>query len=169
MAELEDQMDKDAIQVRLKLDHDSWHGVESEGVWTKLVKPLADKAIVEVDNIPFFTKSLSLRDKISVVFGDNEPMLESIVERAGHSTYRVFIQNKNIEALRMLDAVKVLGCDWEKTNFRGGELYALDIPPEVDIYEVYNILEKGQTEGSWLFEEGYVGHPLRGDPVSPLA
>jgi hypothetical protein len=63
----------------------------------------------------------------------------------------------------MLETMKAMGCDWERTNFRGGELYALDIPPEVDIYKIYDVLEKGQREGSWLFEEGYVGHPLKGD------
>jgi hypothetical protein len=160
---------RDAIQVRLKLDHNSWHGADSEGIWAKLVKPLADKAIVEVDNIPFFTKSISLRDKISVVFSQNSVILDSIVERGGHSTYRIFFQDPNGQKSKMLDAIKALGCDWEKTNFNGGELYALDIPPNVDIYEVYAILEKGQKEGFWLFEEGYVGHPLKGDPVPHLS
>ena len=160
---------RDAIQVGIRLDRDSWHGADSEGIWTRLVKPLADKAIVEVDNIPFFTKGLSLGDKISVVFTHGRVALDAIVERGGHSTYRVFVESQSIEASKMLDTIKAMGCDWERTKFNGGELYALDIPPEVDICKVYEILEKGQREGIWLFEEGYVGHPQRDDPISSLS
>jgi len=47
----------------------------------------------------------------------------------------------------MLEEIKAMGCDWERTGFNGGELFALDIPPEVDIYKVYEILEEGQREG----------------------
>jgi hypothetical protein len=72
-----------AIQVGIRLDPDSWHGAGSEGIWTRLVKALADKAIVEVDNIPFFTKSLSLGDKISIAFSSGRAMLDAIVERGG--------------------------------------------------------------------------------------
>ena len=82
----------DAIRVRLKLDHDSWHGTASEGIWTRLVKSLADKAIVEVNNIPFFSKALSFRDKIVIAFRNNEVVFDSIVERGGHSEYFCRIQ-----------------------------------------------------------------------------
>jgi hypothetical protein len=159
---------RDAIQVGIRLDRDSWHGADSEGIWTRLVKPLADKAIVEVDNIPFFTKGLSLGDKISIVFSHGRVRLDAIVERGGHSTYRVFLENPSIKASNMLDTIRGMGCDWETAEFHGGELYALDIPPEVDIYKVYEILEQGQREGSWLFEEGYVGHPPKRGPISSL-
>lgn len=155
----------DMIQIRLGLDHDTWHGVGSEGIWVRLVKPMANQAIVEVDNIPFFTKSLSLKDRISVGLGQNGPVLNSIVERGGHSTYRIFIQHQTDEAVEMLNSIKMKGCEWEATKFRGGDLYALDIPPHVNIRVVYEILKKGQTDGIWLFEEGYVGHPLEDDPA----
>ena len=158
------------IQVRIQLDPDSWHGTSTEGIWTRLVQPLGDKtnvkAIVEVDNIPFFSKSLSLGDKLCLDFNSGRPMIDAIVERGGHSTYRIFIEKQNIKASSLLDTIKAMGCDWEWTKFNGGKLYALDIPPEVDIDDVYEILEKGLREGSWLFEEGYVGHPPKDQPVS---
>jgi hypothetical protein len=157
---------RNAIQVDVQLDPDSWHGTNTEGIWTRLVKPLADRAIVEVDNIPFFAKSLSLGDKICIRFHHCRVTIDGVVERGGHSTYRVFFEKQSIAVSKMLDIIKAMGCDWERTKFRGGELYALDIPPEVDIYNVYQILEAGQREGSWLFEEGYVGDPLRDDPTS---
>jgi hypothetical protein len=79
----------------------------------------------------------------------------------------VFLEEPDEASKSMLDSLKAMGCDWEKTQFNGGELYALDIPPEVDIHEVYEVLETGQSNGSWLFGEGYVGHPLNLD-VPPV-
>ncbi len=158
---------REAIKVRLSLEPDSWHGHGSEGVWTRLIQRINDKALVEVDNIPFFSKSVSLRDKITVAFNqENGVFLDSVVERSGHSTYRVFLDHQNSEASLMLDTLRVMGCDWEKATLRGGALYALDVPPAVNIHEVYEILEKGVKEEFWFAEEGYVGHPLKDDPVS---
>ena len=74
---------------------------------------LAEKAIVEVDNIPFFTRSLSLGDRITVVFVQNEVVFDSVVERGGHSTYRVFLEEPDEASKSMLDSLKAMGCDWE--------------------------------------------------------
>jgi uncharacterized protein DUF4265 len=158
------------ILVRIQLEPDAWHGTTSEGIWATLVQPVGDKAIVEVDNIPFYSENLSLGDKICIFRRDDGMiLLDSIVERGGHSTYRILVKNKNIEAAHLLDLLKAMRCDWEKTKFNEGDLYALDIPPEVDIDEVYEILEKGLKNGSWLFEEGYVGHPPKDGPASALS
>ena len=85
---------RDAIQIGIPLDRDSWHGADSEGIWTRRVKALADKAIVEVDNIPFFTKSLSLGDKISVVFNRGRVRLDAIVERGGTQLIEYLLRTK---------------------------------------------------------------------------
>jgi hypothetical protein len=159
---------KDMIQVRLKLEDDSWHGAGSEGVWVKLIKPVADKAIVEVSNIPFFSTALSFGDKILIAFRNNEVVFESVVERGGHSTYRIFFQNPNGHEARTLLRFNELGCDWESASFNGGKLFALDIPPHVSIYDIYEMLESGEKEGVWLFEEGFVGHLLDGDRAPPI-
>jgi hypothetical protein len=159
--------DKGAMQVRLKLEDDSWHGAGSEGVWTKLIKPLADKAIVEVNNIPFFSRALSLGDKIVIAFRNNEVVFDSVVERGGHSTYRIFFKDPSGDERQALLKFNELGCDWESTSFRGGKLFALDIPPHVNIYDIYEMLESGEKNGLWTFEEGFVGHALDGDPAPP--
>jgi hypothetical protein len=99
---------------------------DSEGIWAKLVKPLADKAIVEVDNIPFFTKSVSLRDKITVILAKRDVIFESVVERGGHSTYRIFLDRPSEDKAKTLERIKAKGCGWERTALNGGELYALD-------------------------------------------
>ena len=158
---------KGEIQVRFTLDPDLWHGTASEGIWTQLVMALADKAIVEVDNIPFFSKGVSLGDKIAIVFRDGQVVFDSIVERSGHSTYRVFLNNQQDSTERLVRALKDFGCDWERTDFRGGNLFAVDVPPKTNIYDVYEFLEDGENDELWMFEEGHVGHSLRGDSTSP--
>ena len=159
----------DMIRISLQLDPDGWHGLKSEGIWVKAVKKLAGKMIVEVDNIPWFTRHLSCYDKITVALINGELVLQEIVERGGHSTYRVYIREMNDEKLQRLAEIKNLGCDWERGEFGGGQLYAIDIPPNVDINELYRLLQNGQIDGSWLFEEGFVGHHLEGDPIPTVS
>jgi hypothetical protein len=155
------------IQVNLQLDPNSWHGTSSEGIWARLVKAIPPhKAIVEVDSIPFFATGLSLSDKISIVYDKGRVLFDAIVERGGHSTYRIFVESEGSRASRMLGMIIALGCAREWAELTGGRLYALDIPPEVDIDQVYEILNRGQGEGVWLFEEGHVGHPRRRHPVA---
>jgi Domain of unknown function (DUF4265) len=155
---------KRAIQVRLKLDPNSWHRTSSEGIWVNLIRPLGEKAIVEVDNIPFYSRSISYRDKIAIAFVNNAVVFDSIVERGGHSTYRIFFETPNGNEISALRPLGQLGCIWERAKVNGGELFALDIPPEVDIYHVYRVLEEGQKHGLWRFEEGHVGHVLKEEP-----
>lgn len=56
-------------------------------------------------------------------------------------------------------------CSWEDTMFNDGELYALDIPPEVSLPDAYSKLESAKQKGICLFEEGFVGHPLDDRPA----
>lgn len=49
----------------------------------------------------------------------------------------------------------------------GGILYAIDVPPETDIYAVCAILDEGKAQDVWYFGEGHVGHPLRDAPARP--
>lgn len=51
-----------------------------------------------------------------------------------------------------------LGCEFEAITER---FRAIDVPPPSDIYQVYDVLERGQDQGLWLFEEGHVGHVLK--------
>jgi hypothetical protein len=154
------------LRVTLHLDADSWHGVRSEGIWMTLRQPLGDrtnvKAIMEVDNIPFHATSVSLGDKVCIDFNSGIPTVCAIVERGGHSTYRILLEKRNSKATALLDTLKAMSCGWEKAEHNGYELLALDIPPEVDIDDAYEILEEGLRDECWLFEEGFVGHPPSG-------
>ena len=105
---------KKTLELAVRLDPDSWHGMSSESIWTSLVQPLGDrtnvKAIMEVDCIPFFSKDLSLGDKLCVDFNTGIPTIESVIERGGHSTYRILIDSPTTKASGMLNALEGMGC-----------------------------------------------------------
>jgi hypothetical protein len=154
------------LRVTLHLEADSWPGVSSEGIWMTLLQPLGDrtnvKAIMEINNIPFYANSVSLGNKVCIDFNSGLPTVCAIVERGGHSTYRIFVERPNAKASNLFKKLNAMGCDRERADFSSGDLFALDIPPEVDIDDVYEILEEGLRDGCWDFEEGFVGHPTAG-------
>ena len=155
------------FRIPLPLDPNSWHGSSSEGIWVFMVKPHGDKAIVEVGNVPFFSKAVSLGDKIVVAFKNGQVVFDGIAKRGGHSTYRIFFQNpdddKKSDCKQIISALEKLGCSSEKTYTNGGRLYALDLPPDTDIDEVHAIIESARNRGLLFGEQGHVGHPLDGD------
>jgi hypothetical protein len=51
-----------------------------------------------------------------------------------------------------------LGCTYEVGDRR---LFAVDVPQDADIHHVYALLETGEADGIWDFEEGHCGHPVR--------
>jgi hypothetical protein len=154
------------LKLRVTLDRDSWHELESEGIWTRVIRTLAEKVLVEIDNIPFFAKGLSIGDKVIARRSDGELLLENVVERSGNSSYRIFVENEDANISTELAKLKGKLCEWEMAKFRGGILRALNVPSSADIFEIYRLLKEGQANGIWYFEEGHVGHRLPGDPTS---
>jgi hypothetical protein len=154
------------IKVTLRLEPDAWHGAATEGIWTSFLKLLGDetnfKAIVKVENIPFHSKSVSLGDKLCLDFKTGVPTIDAIVERGGHSTYQILIEKPKPEGSHLLEALKAMGCDWEWTKYNDGKLYALDVPPEVDLDDIFPILTKAARDENWYIEEGFIGHPPDG-------
>jgi hypothetical protein len=56
-----------------------------------------------------------------------------------------------------------LGCTYENGGDHYGKtLFSVDVPPATDIDAVHRILQDGDKEKIWDFEEGHVGHPLKG-------
>ncbi|MGC2389174.1 MAG: DUF4265 domain-containing protein, partial [Candidatus Acidiferrum sp.] len=53
-------------------------------------------------------------------------------------------------------------CTFENAN---DSLVAVDVPPEADVTEVYRLLERGEADGIWAFEEvHYAGGRAGGRP-----
>jgi len=58
-----------------------------------------------------------------------------------------------------------LGCSYEskshRTSLGDRILYSIDVPAQSDVRAVYSILEEGERNGIWMFQEGHVGHKLK--------
>lgn len=149
-------MEKNFKQVIVEIDPTEWHGHGTETLWAE---ELANNTF-RVKNIPFYAKNISLEDTILTEQREGNWFVKFIKERGGHSTCRIII-NKNITAEKFREYWELLekiGCTYEKGE---GRLFAIDIPPGADIYDAYRLLEKGEANEIWDFEEAHCGHPLK--------
>ena len=57
------------------------------------------------------------------------------------------------------NALKDRGCSYESAtismNIGWRVLYSVDVPPSADVHEVYRLLERGELDDVWDFQEGY--------------
>lgn len=109
----------------------------------------------EIRNIPYFAYGLAFGDIVAVKQVGSQLFYDRKIKNSGHSTYRVYLQESGVFEF-YFDMLKNLKCTYEKAT---ENLYAIDVPPDADIYKIYKILEMGEQRKSWEFEEGFCGHP----------
>jgi len=143
-------------RVVIALPPNAWHGHSTETVW-------ADRAAVDryrIRSIPFFATGISVNDIAAVRWEDGQAVLDRVILRGGHSTYRIFLLNLDLasEAFRVhWSPLEAMGCTYERAT---EHLVAIDVPPPADIQAVYKLLERGEIEKVWEFEEGHCGHSV---------
>lgn len=123
--------------------------------------PLGDGTF-QVDNSPFHAFGVSLGDKITATEDSDGLIFDSIISRGGHSTYRVRLPSgaSHQHFLEHWAAMEELGCSYEGSSLDNRRLYAIDIPPGVDVASIYRLLEDGEANGAWEFEEAhFAGNP----------
>ena len=130
---------------------------DTESLWAEPLGAMRYR----LQNIPFYLRGYSY-DDIVVAYPNKEGTLlvRDGYKRGGHSTYRIFTHDKSTTAVSDHALWKQLheaGCTHERAT---ENLYAIDVPPSADIRLVYEILESGEQEGLWDFEEGHCGHAL---------
>lgn len=144
------------VKVIFELEESDMHSHGSESLWAL---PISE-GIFRIDNVPFYIYGISNRDLVKAeARNDGIFAFAGTYEKGGHSTYRVFLREGTSDSLfeSRWKEFERLGCSKEG----GGEgLYAIDVPPETNIYEVYALLERGEEEGAWVFEEGDCGHSI---------
>jgi hypothetical protein len=141
------------IKIRIWLPKDEWHGCLSETIW---VLKTADGRFL-INNTPFFAKGISYRDDVELVEQDNELVFSRVVKPSGHASYRILLWASTTRAqfLQSWAAIEKLGCSYEESDFLKNPLFAVDVPPHVNVEKVYNLLERGEAAGVWGFEEGH--------------
>jgi hypothetical protein len=157
--EMADEPHSDLVKVTVNLPPHAWHGYRAETLWAE---PLGDN-LCRIENVPFHAYGISADDVVAADEREGELVFRRVVERSGHSTYRVFLREGVTEESPRFRALwqrlERLGCSYEGATER---LLAIDVPPSADISDVYEILSTGEQEGVWDFEEGHCGHALTG-------
>jgi len=79
---------------------------------------------------------------------------DSVARKGGHSTYRLFLQGDRTihdEQFRSLwGTIQELRATFENAN---DHFVSVDIPPSADVAKVYELLQQGEKQGVWAFEE----------------
>ena len=146
---------KDLVKVLFRLEPGAWHGSSTETLWAERL----DQRRFRLRNVPFFALGVSVEDVIFARDLDAIFEFEQVSIRAGHSTYRIIAKvTISLEQLkRQWQELELLGCTYEQGP---GRLWAVDVPPNADIHKVYAVLEDGERNGIWEFEEGHCGHAI---------
>lgn len=117
---------------------------------------------VRLDNIPLLAFGVSMGDAVRIAREGETLRFAGVTDRGGHSTYRVMLADADDSFIQdRFRNLVVMGCGYEQLTPR---FIALDVPPEVDIFAVYDQLESGLEKGAWTFEEGHCGHPVNSEP-----
>jgi hypothetical protein len=144
------------VKIKIPLPENDPSGGEAEWVWADRV----GESTFVVRNVPTFVFGLSYGDTVRAKSEDGVLVFDAVVQRGGHSTYRVYAKSsrKSPELAAVLQILERMHCDIEPAT---DKIVALDVLPEADIYEVYRVLEEAERAGIVQFEEGHCGHPLR--------
>lgn len=114
-----------------------------------------------LDNSPFYAFDISAGDVfLAERMEDGLQFLRTVV-RGGHSTYRVKLPLGCGHELfeRNWRELEKLGCSFEGSSANPRRLYSIDVPPGIDVAEVYRVLEEKERQGVWEFEEGHYFRP----------
>jgi Domain of unknown function (DUF4265) len=153
-------MTEKLIKVRFDLDPSDWHRHASETLWASPVVGTEWKNF-RIMNSPFFARGISNRDIVKASAFDNDFILDfkEVVERGGHSTYMLLFKATEARVASYWNMLEKSGCSYESMhiNLSIGQrlLFSVDVPPSADIYEIYEILERGERDAVWIFQEGY--------------
>ena len=155
------------VIVTFNLDPDDWHGRPREGLWAEPLRTGKWGTVYQLRNSPFFARGISHLDVVRAeprVGDPPELAFVGVVDRAGHSTYMILVPPDSPDFTTYLGRLEKLGCSYESKSLSVGPglrtLYSIDVPPSSDINAVYAILEQGEQDKVWIFQEGHVGHTL---------
>jgi len=152
------------VKIRFELDPSDWHGHGSETLWAEQISQTNSNVFV-IRNSPFFARRINNGDVVKVerTGGALASDFLEVVERGGHSTYMLLMVPADTRASSYWNLLEGMGCSYESMliNLSIGArlLYSVDVPPCADIYDVYDVLERGEAAEVWKFQEGYAHIP----------
>ena len=141
------------VRIRVPIERpDGDAGPDADWLWAE---PLGSDRY-RVESCPFFAYGISRDDVVRAVGarGDADaPRLEDVMEKGGHRTLRMALDpdaelsHGPVQAL--LEKLLELGCTHEALR---PKIVAIDLPPEVDLGVVTELLQSRLRDGLILWE-----------------
>ena len=146
-------------KIAVNLSPSDWHSHALETLWAE---PLGEDRY-RVQNVPFYAYDLSFDDTVIARPIGGQTIIQQVIERAGHSTYRIFLSRGITTAddafATYWTPLEAIGVTYEQANDR---LLSIDVPAETNIFRAYELLQAAEKAGVWDFEEAHCGHPVNG-------
>lgn len=134
---------------------ETWHGHAIE--WLHAEKVGRDR--YQLMNSPFYAKGVSWLDEVEAKPTEDGLMFVRPLQQSGHSTYRLFL-NRDLDDQQVQEhwaLLAAIGCTYERAT---EHLLTVDVPPSASVSRAFELMNEGQADSVWDFEEGHVGHPL---------
>jgi hypothetical protein len=146
------------VKVLIELPLADWYSESTETLWATRL----ESGHYRLENSPFYARGYSFRDVVHAEFVEDLgfPVVRNAVEKSGHSTYAVWVSEGvegNEQFAKSWEPINALGCSFEGVR---GKLLSVDIPANANIREAYRLLQMGEDEGAWHFQEHDVGHAV---------
>jgi hypothetical protein len=140
------------LKMNVPTESADWHGMTAENLWVAEL----EHGKYRIENNPLYAYGLSYHDVVSgEPDQDGRLLFREVVIQGGHSNYRVLLRSgKTVEDfIKYWSPLGRLGCSYESSK-DPEDVFAIDVPPQTDVNEVYKVLELGDQAGVWLFDEG---------------
>jgi len=155
---------KQMVKIVFELDSSEWPGGGTETLWAVPIEEHEPRAFI-LDNSPFYFRGASYCDVVTATPTKNAAPgwfdFKDVIERGGHSTYMILVSPEAPRRTALCNELKAIGCTYERADLTFKStgmqfLYSVDVPPSTNLDEAFEILERGENEGVWMFQEGYV-------------
>jgi hypothetical protein len=141
------------VVFKLEKDEDDYPPADYESVWALPV----GEGLFQIDNIPFFATEIAIGDVVSAIHDGGELRFQKVVQPSGHSTLRLIIYDKSeVPTVRRL--LEERGCTSEGSHIPG--LISVDVPPSVSLAELRAMLDEGEAQERWGYEEACLASPV---------
>lgn len=110
----------------------------------------------QLNNIPFFSRSLALGDIVSGEAIGDEVYVVELIEESGNSTIRILFLDTTI-VNETIEYLNLLGCN--TSLHESGNFLAVNVPRNINYYkQIKPYLDKGEMQELWNYEEACLAH-----------
>lgn len=143
------------VHFPIEQDADGWPPTSSESLWCMPRIGTNGSTHYELRNVPFYVHGVAYEDIVSAVSLAGLLTFDEIIRHSQNSTYRIVlsegVERTSEKFLTVWTKLEELGCTYEAAN---ALLHAVNIPYGA-LYRSYKLLERGEQENVWEFEEGF--------------